>query len=163
MNGFQFTGKGLFVFQNIFPQYLPWLASRARLFLSFSISTFFVFSFNLDLADVNRVNSRGYWSWIYSHTKYELRAIMGDLTSCFPVGFYDCASPEHLSQWKMEKLFIHSESSMQVEILNAWILNLILQQRKLATPEPEMTRMEPLTLRNFLPTNLVRQVQTCPS
>ena len=29
--------------------YLLWLASKARLFFNFSISTFFVFSFNLDL------------------------------------------------------------------------------------------------------------------
>ena len=63
----------------------------------------------------------------------------------------------HLKRRKNIGKETHRQGDHQIlkplEILNAWILNLILQQRKLATPEPEMIRMEPLTLKNSPKTN----------
>ena len=86
--------------------YLLWLASKARFFFNFSISTFFVFSFNLDLPTryyqphkkhkldnvEQTLQTRNYFTDCSYNLLIATTTING-LTSCSPVGFYGCSLP----------------------------------------------------------------------
>ena len=87
--------------------YLLWLASKARLFFNFSISTFFVFSFSFDLPNRyyqprNKTQIGQCWAnftdqelfhWLLLQLADCNNNNQYSLTSCSPVGFYGCSLP----------------------------------------------------------------------